>query len=604
MHVIATAGHVDHGKSTLVQALTGSQPDRLVEERRRGLSIELGYCWMRLPGGAGDLAFVDVPGHERFVSTMLAGVGPVPAVLFVVAADDDWMPQAGEHLAALDAIGVRHGVLAVTRADLADPGPALRRAQYELASTSLRSIPAVAVSARTGAGMDELGHALVDLVGRLPQPDPTSDVRLWVDRCFHLSGAGTVVTGTLPEGSVAVGDHLALVDDQRGEQSVRVRSIETLNEPVRQVSGVARVALGLGGSVPAGLARGGVLVTPGAWLPGDTVDVGWHGRHDQPPPERTLLHIGAAAVSVRLRPLGPGLARLVLDRPLPLRVGDRALLRDSGSRLVWGVTVLDPAPPLLRRRGDARRRAAELAIGVGRPDLADELRRRGVTRVSLLTRIGVEVPADLDGLAIRRGNWLLPRDRLPGLRERLRTAVDEHDRARPLDPGITAAAAAQLLGLPTADLVAELVEAPLRFQEGRVIAAGAGLPPRLVSAVAALERDLADHPFAAPDAGGLAARGLDAKAVAAAARAGLLLKLADGIVLMPSAPALAAELLRRLPQPFTVSEARQALQTSRRVVLPLLAQLDRSGVTRRLPDDRRLVAPAASPPIHEPSEPS
>src|SRR5689334_10971240 len=159
MHVIATAGHVDHGKSTLVQALTGMNPDRLAEERRRGLTIELGYAWKTLPSGR-QLAFVDVPGHERFLATMLAGVGPVPAVMFVVAADGGWMPQSGEHLAALDALGVRHGLLVISRADLADPGPALAQARRQLAITSLGGIPAVVVSAVTGAGLTELTDAL------------------------------------------------------------------------------------------------------------------------------------------------------------------------------------------------------------------------------------------------------------------------------------------------------------------------------------------------------------------------------------------------------------------------------------------------------------
>src|SRR3954468_22260246 len=163
MAVLATAGHVDHGKSTLVRALTGQDPDRLEEERRRGLSVQLGYRWTDLPG-AGEVAFVDVPGHERFVPTMLSGVGPVPAVLFVVAADDPWMPQAAEHLAALDALGGEHGGLVVTRCDLADPGPALQRARQEVDATTLRGIPHVLVSGRTGVGLDRLRTALVGLV--------------------------------------------------------------------------------------------------------------------------------------------------------------------------------------------------------------------------------------------------------------------------------------------------------------------------------------------------------------------------------------------------------------------------------------------------------
>src|SRR3989337_2562171 len=169
MYVVATAGHVDHGKSTLVRALTGSDPDRLEEEHRRGLSIQLGYAWTSLPE-VGDLAFVDVPGHERFISTMLSGVGPVPAVLFVVAADDPWMPQAAEHLAALDALGVRHGVVAVHRSDLADPAEAAARAHDALAGTSLAGAPVVSVSAVTGAGLDDLRSALGRMLGSLPTP--------------------------------------------------------------------------------------------------------------------------------------------------------------------------------------------------------------------------------------------------------------------------------------------------------------------------------------------------------------------------------------------------------------------------------------------------
>jgi selenocysteine-specific elongation factor len=178
VHVVATAGHVDHGKSTLVRALTGQDPDRLEEEHRRGLSIELGYCWTRLDP-VGDVAFVDVPGHERFLSTTLAGLGPVSVAMLVVAADDDWMPQAAEHLAALDALDVRHGVLVVTRADLADPAPAMARARAQLARSSLAAAPGVVVSGRTGEGLDDLRQALLGVLTAMPAPDPAADV-LWL----------------------------------------------------------------------------------------------------------------------------------------------------------------------------------------------------------------------------------------------------------------------------------------------------------------------------------------------------------------------------------------------------------------------------------------
>src|SRR5271167_2552588 len=181
MQVIATAGHVDHGKSALVRVLTGMEPDRWAEERRRGLTIDLGFAWMTLPGGE-RLALVDVPGHERFVPNMLAGVGPVPAVLFVVAADGGWMPQSAEHLAAIDALGIRHGVLAVSRADLADPAPAMTQALAQIGRTSLGAITAVPVSAVTGAGLPELIAELDRLAAALPAPDPAGPVRIWIDR--------------------------------------------------------------------------------------------------------------------------------------------------------------------------------------------------------------------------------------------------------------------------------------------------------------------------------------------------------------------------------------------------------------------------------------
>src|SRR5690349_11662688 len=200
------------------------EPDRWAEERRRGMTIDLGFAWADLPSGA-TVAFVDVPGHERFVANMLAGVGPVPAAMIVVAADEGWRAQSAEHLAALDALAVRHGVLVVTRSDLADPGPAIARARAEIAGTTLGAVEAVAVSGATGAGLDELRAALDRLVARLPEPDPDAAVRLWIDRSFTVKGAGTVVTGTLGAGRLHVGDELELTGAAR---PVRVRGMQRL----------------------------------------------------------------------------------------------------------------------------------------------------------------------------------------------------------------------------------------------------------------------------------------------------------------------------------------------------------------------------------------
>ena len=596
MHVIATAGHVDHGKSTLVRALTGSDPDRLEEEHERGLSIELGYCWTSLPP-AGDVAFVDVPGHERFISTMLSGIGPVPAVLFVVAADDPWMPQAAEHLAALDALGVSHGVLAVTRSDLVDPGPALARARAEMAGTSLCDAPAVAVSGRTGAGLNELRSLLADMVCSLPAPDPGADVRLWVDRSFHIKGAGTVVTGTLPGGRIAIGDSLAF-----GPETLRVRGMQSLSRTVESATGVARVALNITGAGVEELHRGSVLVTPGAWLFTDVVDVRTtHHSSGSRVPERPLLHIGATSVATHFRPLAPGLARITLDHPLPLRIGDRTLLRDPGIRAVWGVIVLDPAPtPLARRRGAAAALASTLADLDGRQDLATEVARRGMVRRSLLRRIGLDIaPLDAESPSeeevLVSGDWVLSADRAADLREQMHRIVDEHNRAEPLAGGVSIAAIAQALDLPELDLVSALIATPLRMLDGRVAGTESpALPAYLERALTELSEELVATPFAAPTADRLHELGLDTKAIGAAAKAGRLIRLAPGIVLLPGADQLAVTRLAALPQPFTTSEARVRLGTTRRVILPLLAYLDRSGATRWLPDDRRAVCPPST----------
>jgi selenocysteine-specific elongation factor len=590
MHVVATAGHVDHGKSSLVRALTGTDPDRLAVEKERGLTIELGYAWASLPDGD-RLAFVDVPGHERFLTTMLAGVGPVPAVLLVVAADDPWMPQAAEHLAVLDLLGVANGVVAVTRADLADPGAMSDRARAEVARTTLAGAPVLPVSALTGSGLPELRAALADTVAMLPAPDPAADVRLWVDRCFTVRGAGTVVTGTLPAGRVAVGDVLAVPGST--QRPLRVRGIRTLGDPVDAATGVARVALNLTGEHRELLDRHSVLVTPDAWSDCTVLDVRLRAaldaaEDDPPPPQRPVLHVGAVAVSAHLRPLGGDLVRLVLDRPLPLRTGDRAVLRDPGSRRMWGVTVLDPAPPPLRRRGAAALRAAALLEADGSPDPAAEVARRGVVHVDLLRRTGTPVAEVPPGVVRTSDGWLVSESRASELRRQLRVLVTGER-----EGSASATVLADRLGLPSPRVVEALVEPPLELRSGRVQVQGSSpaddLPEDVRRGVDLVAAELAQHPFAAPTADRMTELGLTAQGVTRAAKAGHLLHLGGGVVLLPGADRRAVELLGELAQPFTTSEARARLGTTRRVVLPLLQLLDKRGLTRRLPDDRRLV---------------
>ncbi|GGM69218.1 selenocysteine-specific translation elongation factor [Dactylosporangium sucinum] len=577
MWVVATAGHVDHGKSTLVRALTGMEPDRWAEERRRGMTIDLGFAWTTLPSGA-RVAFVDVPGHERFVPNMLAGVGPVPAALLVVAADEGWKPQSAEHLAVLDALGVAHGLLVVTRSDLADPGPATAQARAELAGTSLAGVEAVAVSGTTGAGLDELRAALDRLGAALPAPDSGAPVRLWVDRSFTVRGSGTVVTGTLGAGRLAAGGELELASTGR---SVRIRGLQSLGAPESTVDAVARVAVNLRGVERDALGRGDALVTPGRFTATELIDVRVHGDPVADLPASLILHVGSAAVPVRIRPLGTDTARLRLDRPLPLHVGDRALLRDPGLHRVPGrVTVLDVAPPPLRRRGAGAARAVELSKLDG-PDLPGELRRRGLVRAGELVRMGV--PAD--GAAPVAGEWLADPAHWAALGERLVSEVDAYAAAHPVEPDAPVEVLRQRLGLPDRSLVEALVRAPLTVHDGR-IGTGRGLPERLLRALGAVRSDLERAPFAAPEAGRLAELGLGPKELGAAVKARLLLRIADGIVLLPSAVDAAVAALARLPQPFTVAEARQALGTTRRVAVPLLELLGRKGLTRQLTDGR------------------
>lgn len=587
MYVVATAGHVDHGKSTLVRALTEMEPDRWAEERRRGMTIDLGFAWAGLPSGR-TIAFVDVPGHARFVANMLAGVGPVPAVMMVVAADGGWAQQSEEHLAALDALGVRHGLLVVTRSDLADPAPALAQAAERIAATSLGQVAAVAVSGATGAGLPELRAALDRLVAALPAPDPAADVRLWVDRVFTIRGSGTVVTGTLGGGTLTTGDALTVAP--RG-LPVRVRGLQTLGQQVQQAEPVARVAVNLRGVEPDALHRGDALVTPGRWPLPEEFDARLTGDPAGEVPAELVLHIGSAAVPVRVRPLDIDTARIRLASPLPLRPGDRALLRDPGAhRIAAGITVLDVSPPPLRRRGAAAARATQLTGVTGRPDPAGEVHRRGLVRRSDLAAAGV-LPANAAAPTgtVAASGWLLDPERWAELGNRLYALVIAHARDRPLDAGLAPAAVAHELALPDPALLDALVVADRRITADRGRLRPAGTAAQLPPGVETLRRRLADAPFTAPEAAQLLELRLTSPVLGAAVRAGLLDRLADGVYLRPEAADLAVERLRALPQPFTTSEARSALGTSRRVALPLLESLDARGRTVRVDNAHRRV---------------
>ena len=395
---------------------------------------------------------------------------------------------------------MRHGLLAVTRTDLADPAAARTGALAHIARTALGAVPAVAVSGTTGAGLDALRSEIAALVARLPVPDPAADVRLWVDRSFTIRGAGTVVTGTLPAGTLRTGDELELAGGRR----VRVRGLQALGEDRAAVSGVARVALNLRGVDHREVSRGDALLTAGRWRLSSALDVALRNAADLP--TELVLHLGSAAVPARVRPLGAGIARLALARPLPLRVGDRGLLRDPGRhRIAAGLQVLDIASPALSRRGAAALRAADLAAALrtphpteasgpaaaaggapgpaGAPDvlpgvpLAElHLRHRGFAAETELAAMG------LPAAGVPVAGWLADQARWAALQAQVEPAYDQWRSRHPLAAGMPADALRRSLGVPDPALLGVLAKAAWSSRTAWYAVAGrSGCPPHCPS---------------------------------------------------------------------------------------------------------------------------
>ena len=590
MHVIATAGHVDHGKSTLVRALTGMEPDRYAEERRRGMTIDLGYAWADLPSGD-TVAFVDVPGHQRFISTMLSGIGPVPAVMLVVAADEGWCRQTGEHLAALRALDVRHGVLAITRSDLGDADLAAEEAHDHLAGTSLAGMETVAVSGVTGQGLDALRAALGRMVATLPEAcGDALFTRLWVDRVFSVRGAGTVVTGTLGSGRISIGDDLVLTPTG---QTVRVRGIETLQQSADSATAVSRVAVNLRAVATHDIRRGQALIASGGWIVTDVLDARLIDPGPKDLPRELILHVGSAAVPVRLRPLGSETVRLTAATPVPLHAGERALLRDPGrQQIAAGLVVLDVDPLPLRRRGSAAVRAAELQAMPDIPDANAEIGRRGAVLRSRLIAAGVLLPhASVTGPVQAVGDWLIDREQWNRWVAELVDTADHRAAEHPMAPGISRDAAARSLGLPDPGLVDALTEAAGLTSDTEGIHrpdVTAALTPDAAASVRRLRERLASHPFRSAEAADLAELGLTEQHLAVAMKLGLLARVGENLF-RPEDLGQVPSRLAELPQPFSASQARELLGTTRRVVIPLLEHLDRLGQTRRVDANLRIV---------------
>ena len=563
MHVVATAGHVDHGKSTLVEALTGTDPDRFAEEKARGLTIDLGFATTTLPSGAA-LSLVDVPGHVRFIKNMLAGVGAVDACLFVVAATEGWKPQSEEHLRILELLGVRHGVVALTKVGPADDDLvdlAHLEVEERVAGTFLEGAPVVNTDAPTGVGLDNLRAALEDLLAATPTAVDHGRPRLWIDRAFSARGAGTVVTGTLTGGRLHTDDELAV---HPAGSPVRVRSLQNHHAERDELPPGSRCAVNLVGVAHDEVVRGHVLVRSDQWHHTTVVDASLRvlDRLDHPVSRRGahVVYLGSGEHPVRMRILGPdaldpgteGAVRIHLPEPLPLLPGDRFVLRESGrAETVGGGEVLDVDPTERASRA--------------RPDRSVDrvVRERGWVPVDELERLtGERREPDLD-------RWVVDPVVLHRTLEDLRNALADAG-PRGLD----------LVGLGELARAAVVLLDDAEVEAGRLVPAGVADP-------------LADHPFVAA----LAASpfvppspdGVDRGELRELVRRGDVVEV-EGIFFASSAVDAAASLAARLlvdhPEGFTVSTFREEAGNTRKHAMPLLARLDATGMTRRRGDLR------------------
>ncbi len=577
MRVVATAGHVDHGKSTLVRALTGTDPDRLPEEKTRGLTIDLGFASATLPSGE-EIGFVDVPGHARFVANMLAGVGSVDACLFVVAATEGWKEQSEEHLRILELLGLTRGLVALTKVALTEDGWAELMAleiREHLVGSFLADAEMVEVDTHAGVGLDALVAAMDRLVAETPAAADADRPRLWVDRSFAVQGSGTVVTGTLRGGSIAVGSELRVTP---GERPVRVRALQSHHRKLDRAEPGRRLAVNLTGASRQEVARGQALVRPGQWHATTCFDarLAVLASLDHPVERRGAyaVYTGSGEYPVRMRVLGsspvePGQeadVRFWLRVPggLPLLPGDRYVLREAGRfETVGGGEVLDVEPVLPAKRARPDRRVERVVA------------ERGWVEGDHLARItGQRMEATV-------GRWVVD----PAV-----LAADAAElAARVRDAGVTG------LDLATLDerrrALLERIDS-VGYRDGRAVDRSLGGPAvsEAASRVLAALEEAGWSPPTLP----LSDRG----ALRELQRASLAVEAGDAWF-AASAIDAAVERLKPLmaahPEGFTVADARDALGSSRRFVVPLLAHLDAAGITRRCGDLRRAGARLVKP---------
>jgi selenocysteine-specific elongation factor len=586
MPVVGTAGHVDHGKSTLVRALTGRDPDRWDEEKRRGLTIDLGFAWTTLPSGT-DVGFVDVPGHERFIKNMLAGVDAIDVAVFAVAADEGWMPQSEEHLAVLDLLGISRGIVALTRADLVDADGlelAVLEVEERLAGTSLEGAPILPTSVPEGRGIDELLAAIDTALAGTVVPD-LERPRMWIDRSFTIGGAGTVVTGTLVDGTIGVDDTLALFP---GGTATRVRSIQSHEESVTTIGPGNRTAINLAGLDREEIARGAMLGRADQWAPTlrFTADLRTVRGLEAPLREQGAyhLHAGSGSWPARVRLLegdrleGAGAMMIDVGDPVPLKVGDRFILREVGRQaVVAGGRILDPNPP--RRVREAGPMLPALRAAQGADEVATAL--LGARGVADLARLAAETGGGIPEAALVTEGRAYSARRIHDLVDRALRAVDAFHADNPLRPGMPKASLAERLRVAVDDLDAIVGTAENLLTDGPTVRStsfSSGLDGEAGAAWERLQSELRATGFAPPRRKEIE---IDHELMHALLRSGRLIAISDELVYLPETLDDVERRVRDMADGFTVADFRDAMGVSRKYAVPLLEWMDSRGVTRR-----------------------
>jgi len=613
--VVGTAGHIDHGKTALVKALTGVDTDRWEEEKRRGITIDLGFAPLALPGGI-QASVVDVPGHEAFVKNMLAGATGIDVALLIIAADEGIMPQTEEHLAIVELLGVRRGIPVLTKRDLVDDEwLALVRTEVaeRLSRSRVRWHAPIAVSALTAEGLDDLKKALVDVVEDIAVR-PTGDFfRLPIDRVFALPGAGTVVTGSTWSGTVATGDAVRLLPLDR---DVRVRSIQVHSQDAEQAGPGRRTALALVGVDKEEIERGHVAVTGTGWAPTTTLDVALELLPTAKKPlavrTRIRVHLGTAEVLGRVaqvRAIAPGetsVARLLLEKPLVARGGDRFVIRSfSPVTTIGGGVVLDPFPP-------KRPRVSERGLASGQPPaerlarLVEEAGLLGIGASGLGVRLGIR-PSDVvrtieaAGKGILQvGETLVARRAIAAEVDRLAAVVAAHHEEHPLDAGLSLQAlrAAVSAPAPVLDLLVAhgVKKQAWELAEGGAVARAPGWRTQAGDAGARLARRLAEARWQLPTVSELQREFSDPSVpalLAHLAREGSVERVDQERYALKQAleefRRAVEETLRELGA-ATPAQFRDRLGLTRKYLIPLLEWADRRGITSRQGDTRVLRA--------------